>query len=135
MKKTLNFLAASLLLVLMSSQLCFAAEKQDIPENTSKRIEVEAGVLELSNVPAVATAHVEPRTMFVVKTEGGNLNVRSGPGTSYSVIGQFANGTPVDRPDVGPHTPAGWDYVSGDDCNTGKRITGYVAIQYLSRPE
>ena len=133
MKKALKFIVASLLLVMMSSQLCFAAEKQDIPENIPERIEIEGGVLELVNVPATVSTRVMPRYQYHVKTDGGNLNVRSGPGTSYSVIGQFANGQIVNIDMQSDHIEEkGWCYAGGDDCNTGKYIKGYIAIQYIS---
>ncbi len=133
MKKSLKFLATSLLCVLMCSQLCFAAENPVMSERMKEQSEVKSEVLELANIPAGSSAQVQPRIAFVVITEGGNLNVRSGPGTNYSVIGQFANGAALDMPYVTPACPPGWDYVYGDDCHTGKRIGGYVSSQYIKQ--
>ena len=131
MKKGLKFITTLLIFVLMSSQLCFAAEKTDMSEKMPERIVVEGGVLELVNVPATTSQQGIMRAMYRVKTAGGNLNVRSGPGTNYSVIGQFANGQLIDVATVTIGIPDGWDYVYGDDCNTGKAIEGCVAAQYI----
>lgn len=130
MKKSVKFLATSLLCVLMCSQLCFAAENPVTSERMKEQNEDKSEVLELANIPATSSA--QPRGItFKVVTEGGNLNVRSGPGTNYSVIGQFANGSLLDMLYVGPICPNGWEYVYGDDCHTGERISGYVSSQYI----
>lgn len=48
---------------------------------------------------ALSSASVQPKssststTQYKVKTKGGNLHVRSGPSTSYSIIGKMPNGT------------------------------------------
>lgn len=65
-----------------------------------------------------------------VITDGSNLNVRSGPGTNYSIVGKLANGTIVTYSYI---SPVGWDYIWGIDIN-GKEISGYVSSAYLGAP-
>ena len=59
-----------------------------------------------------------------VTTESGRLNMRSGPGTGYSVIGKINRGEVVD---VWIECPNGWRYVDDDGQ------TGYVDGRYLTR--
>lgn len=65
-----------------------------------------------------------------VKTDGGNLNVRSGPGMSYSVIGQFANGTIVTFGFIDPIPSKDWTHVKGIGTK-GETLTGYCNNAYL----
>lgn len=131
MKRGLRFLATTLLLALMSTQLCFAAEPQETTFEAPKQIAVEGGMLVLigeqpTGIPA------KPNYLYVVVTDGGNLNVRSGPGTSYSIVGKFKNGQIIHIPF---EQPAGggkeWDYAYGPDANTGKDIEGWVSRAYI----
>lgn len=77
----------------------------------------------------VATAYaatiVEP-TFHVfytakVSTTSGNLNVRSGPGTSYSIIGSLSNGTTVN---IDGYTGT-WMYIASPQI-------GWVSQDYLT---
>lgn len=68
--------------------------------------------------------------VLTVTTDGSNLNVRSGPGTNYSVIGQFANGTDVTWEDDDGKSSGEWAYVKGIGTN-GKTISGYCYQWYL----
>lgn len=56
-----------------------------------------------------------------VSTQSANLNVRSGAGTSYSVIGSLAKGTQVTVTQV----KGNWSYISSP-------INGWVSSSYLS---
>lgn len=58
-----------------------------------------------------------------VQTQSGNLNVRSGAGTSYSIVGSLAKGKTV----VVLSTSGGWSRVLYNGVKTG-----YVSSQYLS---
>ena len=70
------------------------------------------------------------RYAFHVVTNGGNLNVRSGPGFGYSVIGQFANGQVIDVSFWQESGIYPWVYATGTDCNTGNYIGGYIHSDY-----
>lgn len=132
MKRGFKLLITSLLLVLMSSQVCLAAEKQDMADKMPERIEIEGGVLELVNAPIVTSVQGSARYQYVVKTDGSNLNVRSGPGTNYSIVGKFANGAVVNIPYMQPSDSTRiWNWAFGNDADTGKRIEGYINVNYV----
>lgn len=132
MKKKFKFFATLIVFALMSSQMCFAAEKEDITNRIPTKIEVEGGVLELTDEPAAVVAQGVARYQYHVKTDGSNLNVRSGPGTDYSIIGKFANGAVIDIPFMQPsESTYTWRWAHGDDADTGKRIQGYININYI----
>lgn len=65
-----------------------------------------------------------------VVTQGNNLNCRSGPGTNYSIVGKFKNGTIISYHYMDPNYKPGWAYVFGVGID-GKQISGYVSEQYL----
>ena len=71
-------------------------------------------------------------SLCFVNTEGGNLNCRSGPGTEYSIVGKFKNGTQLGWSIFGGIDSLGreWTYVDGKDIN-GKLIMGWVLDSYL----
>ena len=56
-----------------------------------------------------------------VSTSSSNLNVRSGAGTSYSIIGSLSKGTAV----TVTQTSGNWSYITSP-------TTGWVSSQYLS---
>ncbi len=62
-------------------------------------------------------------TLKTVKVSSGTLNVRSGPGTSYSRIGSLTKGEEV----MVLKVSGAWSYVLYDGTKTG-----YVSSQYLS---
>lgn len=62
-------------------------------------------------------------SVATVQTQSGNLNVRSGAGTSYAVKGSLQKGEKV----VVLSTASGWSYVLYRGTQTG-----YVSAQYLS---
>lgn len=66
-----------------------------------------------------------------IQTAGGNLNVRSGPGTNYKIVGKFANGTIVTYSYMQESDE--WTWVWGKGTN-GKTISGYVLDSYLVEP-
>lgn len=57
-----------------------------------------------------------------IKTQSGNLNVRSGPGTSYSKVGTLAKGETV----IALSTTGSWSHILYHGTKTG-----YVSAQYL----
>lgn len=78
----------------MGSQVCYAAEKQEVVTEIPQQIIVEGGV-EFISVSTDAAQRVM-RVQYRVYTRGDNLNVRSGLGTNCSMIGSFANGSLID---------------------------------------
>jgi len=82
------------------------------------------------SIAPVQQAHASDEWTAVVTTDGSNLNVRSGPGANYSIIGKFANGTVVNYGAIDPIPSADWTYVWGKDIN-GKSISGYCHNDYL----
>lgn len=68
----------------------------------------------------------ETKKSYVVKTEGGKLNVRSFAGTDHSVVATLANGSRVTA--YGSYE--GWMYIESED---GQK--GWVLGDYLSEPE
>lgn len=78
---------------------------------------------------------IQPRSEYdlcYVNTDGGNLNCRSGPGTEYSIVGKFSNGTQLTWSvfgDVDSNNKT-WTKVSGIGI-TGKRVSGWCQDDYL----
>ncbi|MBO5473338.1 MAG: SH3 domain-containing protein [Lachnospiraceae bacterium] len=131
MKKICRMLGVSLLFALMVSQVCFAAEKEKEINKVSEQIIIEGGVLELIDAEGSSVQGVM-RYQYHVKTDGSNLNVRSGPGTSYSIVGQFANGAVIEISYMQPgDSTQTWQYATGNDANTGKKISGYINTAYI----
>ena len=119
-----------MLFVLMGSQVCYAAAKQEVVTEIPQQIIVEGGGLEFISVSTAAAQGVM-RTQYRVYTRGDNLNVRSGPGTNYSIIGSFANGSLIDLPYPQPSDVTNeWVYVTGTDVYSGKTISGYISSAY-----
>ncbi len=131
MKKIFNLLIASLLVISMSAMTCLASEKQETINNIPTQIDVEGGKLELvDSTLDLSTTRGTARYQYHVITDGGNLNVRSGPGTNYSIIGQFKNGQIIDvsfRQESGIYP---WVYAGGNDANTDEYINGYIHSDY-----
>lgn len=137
MKRGLRFLATTLLFVMMSGQLCFAAENKETVFEPPKQIFVEGGVLELvGEQPSSVDVPAQLNYQYIVVTAGDNLNVRSGPGTSYSIVGKFKNGQIIEIPFMQPVGGGkDWDYAYGPDANTGKDIEGWVATAYIGNTD
>lgn len=132
MKKMFRALVVSMLFFVMGSQVCYAMEKPSIAFEMPERVEVEGGALELLNTSPTDFVPGMARYQYRVKTDGSNLNVRSGPGTNYSIVGKFANGAIVDIPFMQPSDIGdSWWYAYGNDANTGKKIEGYVHRDYI----
>ena len=117
MKHIIKYLVSVLCTVMMVGVLAVAAE---IPSENSE----------------LKTEHLrrDGYQMLYVKTNGGNLNVRSGPGTEYEIVGKLANGTKI----------LGWQYVGKIDSEgrgwmdiraigiDGEEVNGWVLDDYLS---
>ena len=105
------------LAVLLAGALCVAGA----PLALADEAKANAGIVG-------AFAYGESYDQFAVNYTGTHvvtaslLNVRSGPGTSYSVVGKLRRGEYV-------HV----DAIQGDFCRiaSGSGVTGYVARQYL----
>lgn len=92
---------------------------------------------------ALSSANVQPKssststTQYKVKTSGANLHVRSGPSTSYSIIGKMPNGTSFNVTEVkngwGKHNfngKMGWScltYAQKVNTNTTNNVTSATA--------
>ena len=78
MKRIICLFISVLCTVMMVSTLAFAAETP----------------LENTKSTNIHLKREEYPTLYV-KTDGGNLNVRSDAGTEYSIVGKLANGTKI----------------------------------------
>jgi uncharacterized repeat protein (TIGR02543 family) len=75
-----------------------------------------------------APAQTGPAAAYV--TAGGSkLNVRSGPSTGYSVVGQFKDDLVIE---VWTPSQDGFYKVRGADAATGKQISGYSSAAYIT---
>jgi uncharacterized protein YgiM (DUF1202 family) len=63
---------------------------------------------------------------YVVTTNTSNLNVRSGPSTSSSIVGTLVKGTEIFAK---PSGTSGWHEYSSD----GKTSSGFVSSQYVTK--
>lgn len=65
--------------------------------------------------------------------EGSSLNVRNKPSTSGKVIGSFAANASILCEFMGDHVVEGnWWYATGKDKSSGKEISGYVSMDYVT---
>lgn len=71
---------------------------------------------------------IQPRYTYKVVTDGGYLNVRSGPGTEYPIKGKLPNGSYFSASFKQEY--ADWMYGTGTDVS-GTEIDGYVYSKYL----
>ncbi|MCD7724469.1 MAG: SH3 domain-containing protein [Clostridiales bacterium] len=131
MKKIFKLFITSLLVISMTTITSFAAEKQETSSNIPAQIEVEGGKLILVNTESdLSMTKGIARYQYHVITDGSNLNVRSGPGTNYSIIGQFKNGQVIDVSFTQESGIAPWVYAGGIDAVTGNYINGYIHSNY-----
>ena len=107
----------------------------------SETTEVEVSEADAENTVELDLSSVEPEDIPIeyieeskfgcrVRTTSGNLNVRSGPGTNYPIIGRFANGSVVDI-SIFADEKGDWIVAGGKDVSTGKMINGWVNQNYL----
>lgn len=75
--------------------------------------------------PKVEEFEINETISAEVSTQGGNLNLRSGPGTDNGVIGSIENGTKLEI--IEADDGSGWTKVKLADGNTG-----YVYSEYLT---
>lgn len=126
-----KFIIVALLVFLVNSMTCFAAEKEEMTVGYPSQINVEGGQLILLDEYSDELSQAgSARYQYHVITDGSNLNVRSGPGLNYSIIGKFKNGQIID---VSYMQEAGiypWVYAGGIDANTGNYIYGYIHSDY-----
>ena len=117
MKQTLKFLVAVLCTVMMVGTLAFAAETS-VENNESKVIYFRKS---------------DYQTLYV-KTDGGNLNVRSDAGTEYKIVGKLANGTEILDWSVfckNDSEGRSWMCIKAIGTN-GEVVNGWVLDKYLS---
>lgn len=69
----------------------------------------------------VSRTYLAKQTTARVSTNGGNLNVRKGPGTYAAVLGSLKNGTKV----TVKSTTGNWAYI------TYGKLSGYASLTYL----
>ena len=133
-KKILEMLMVSLFLVAMNSMLCMAAEEQKADMAVPEQISIDGCKLVFAGKteePDNASRTVQPRYQYIVVTNTDNLNVRSGPGYNYSVIGSFAKGSIVDVSFAQEEGIKPWCYAGGYDASTGNYIHGYIHEDYI----
>lgn len=128
MKRIVRMLSLMILCTIIFGTTCFANEKTKFMPPTE--IQVEGGQLKLIAIEEEERG-IQPRYVYKVCTDGGNLNVRSGPGTNYSIVGQIANGSYVDVSFMQDASIAPWVYGSGTSI-TGKEISGYMHGDYIA---
>ena len=117
MKRIISLLLSTICTVMMISTLAFAAETS----------------LEDAGLTVVRLNRREHDTLYV-KTDGGNLNVRSGAGTEYAIVGKLANGTKIDGWSIFGRVDSegrSWTNITAKDIN-GKSVTGWVLDEYLT---
>ena len=83
------------------------------------QVEYAKGKYGYCHADYISTVYGVPVT---IKTQSGSLNVRSGPGTSYSKTGSLAKGETV----IVFSTVSGWSHILYHGTQTG-----YVSAQYL----
>lgn len=132
MRYVVKMFAATLLMAVMCVSPCAASQfqsnnDQDVPNI----IMVDGGYLQLQDsIYSSSSRNGVRRYIYHVVTNGGNLNVRSGPGTNYYIVGQFANGQAIDVSFWQESGIEPWVYATGVDCNTGSYIGGYIHGDY-----
>lgn len=75
-------------------------------------------------------AGIQARVGYRVVTKSTNLNVRSGPGTNYSIIGRLSKGSIVDFGIFAAEKGYWWE-ITARDSYTGKDLHGWVDSRYL----
>ena len=130
MKRRFKILCIAVLVIVASSMTCFAAEKQEKDRSIPELIQVDGGMLQLVDSSENGSARGVARYQYHVITDGSNLNVRSGPGTNYSIIGKFRNGQIIDVSFMQDAGIGPWVYAGGVDAITGKYINGYIHEDY-----
>lgn len=131
--KKFGFAVSVVALVLgMSITPCLAADDSaGKSDGAPQVIIVDGGRLELDKSASdEASKNGNTRYMYHVVTDGSNLNVRSGPGLQYSIIGKFANGQLIDVPFAQPAGIYPWVTAGGTDVITGNWINGYIHSDY-----
>lgn len=105
-----------LLTTLMPAATVFAEDGEDF----------ETVTIDISELEPIGEDYTtESKYAYMVKTNGGNLNVRETPSTDGKIIGTLPNGTVVEVYYIQKAgTPAGWSYISYP-------MEGYVSSAYL----
>lgn len=99
-------------------------------DDSDKWTHLQVGCILRAPVPAAMTPRVSLVTqttgwsVYTITTQSGKLNLRSGPGTNYKRLGQYAKGKEVV---LIAKTNDSWYEVTAPD---GKR--GYMSTQYLT---
>ena len=105
-----------------------AEEPNETSNGEENTVELDLSTLEPEDLPIEYIE--ESKFGCRVKTTSGNLNVRSGPGTNYPIIGRFANGSIVDI-SIFADEKGDWIVAGGIDVSTGKMINGWINQNYL----
>ena len=105
-----------------------AEEPNETSNGEENTVELDLSTLEPEDLPIEYIE--ESKFGCRVKTTSGNLNIRSGPGTNYPIIGKAANGSVVDVSIFGDVKGEWWE-VGAKDVQTGKWINGWVNSRYL----
>ena len=135
MKKKFKITLFSLIAIislLATSLTCFAADSyHNVFPTIPQSIDFDGGHLELIGPESgLSTSNGILRYQYHVVTDGGNLNVRSGPGLNYSVIGKFANGQVIEVSFMQEANIYPWVYAGGNNIVTNTWINGYIHSDY-----
>lgn len=100
-----------------------------MPNSTAFAQDSPPAIVANDSITTYATSIVEPilHTYYTAKVSitSGTLNVRSGPGTNYSIIGSLANGTKVNIDGTNSWENDTWMYISSP-------MVGWVSTSYLT---
>jgi uncharacterized protein YraI len=87
-------------------------------------------MISMLSIPTFAATIVNPvystafRMKTTVDTSSGHLNVRSGPGTNYDIIGELSKGDTVKVRGYNDYEEPDWAYITYPQ-------TGWVKMSYL----
>lgn len=112
--------------IIILSITCFAKENYTFA--VPAEIPVENGKLVLVG-KEYDQKNIQPRYVYKVVTDGGNLNVRKEPKADGKIVGQVPNGSYFDA-SFEQTAPSPWMYGTGTST-TGGEIKGYVNGNYL----
>ena len=132
-KRKLLLIMAVLFMTLSNENVLYAEEKNKCLDDFDSIVEIiqEDDELSLfSREQLQKNGEMQARVGYKVVTKSGNLNVRSGPGTNYSIIGKLAKGSVVDVSIFAGESGYWWE-ITARDSYTGKFLHGWVDSRYL----
>lgn len=95
---------------------------------TKKIISVALAIITIFSAFAITASAASYSTGTYKVTTSSGVNVRSGAGTSYSIVGAASNGTSF----TVSKTSGSWGYTNSIKCTNGVR-SGWVSLDYCSK--